>query len=316
MTAPEISIIIVSWNVRAHVQRCLQALPAAMGDAPYEIILVDNASSDGTTALVRAQFPDVRLVANDRNLLYTAAANQGLALVRGRYALLLNPDVLPHPGSIARLIRYAEANREAGLLGPRIFDASGGDDWRTGRAYPSPWSEFLDWSGLGQRFSFAPILVKNRRLAYDRSVTSAVPLLSGACLLFSRHLPTPLRKLNPEFPMYGEDIDLCRRIDRAGFQKILVADARVTHVGGASSSQRPAESALMAVMAMNRYFRKWDGSFAAWLHRALLGLTGLVKTTLFCIGALVNARWRRGCSVYWRILRWAAINRPHESDHG
>jgi GT2 family glycosyltransferase len=105
--------------------------------------------------------------------------------------------------------------------------------------------------------------------------------------------------------MYGEDIDLCRRIDRAGFQKILVGDALVTHLGGVSSSQRPPESALMAVRAMNRYFRQWDGRTAAYLHRALMGLVGLAKSMIFCAGGLINMRWRRSCSLYRRILRWA-----------
>jgi len=302
---PEVSIVIVGWRVREHLARCLRALPAALEDVSYEVIVVDNASADGTTAMVREQFPDVRLAVNDRNLLYTAAANQGLALARGRYALLLNPDVVPHPGSLARLVRYAEAHPEAGLLGPRIFDAAGRDDWRTGRHYPTPWSEFVDWSGLGRWFFFIPFLVKNRRLTYDRGRISAVPLLSGACLLFSPQLPPPLRQLNPDFPMYGEDIDLCRRIDRAGFQKILVGDALVTHLGGVSSSQRPTESALMAVRAMNRYFRQWDGRTAAYLHRALMGLVGLAKSMIFCAGGLINMRWRRSCSLYRRILRWA-----------
>ncbi len=303
--APDVSVVIVSWRVREHLARCLAALPAAAEGLSYEVIVVDNASADGSVEMVRERFPDVRLVANDGNLLYTAAANQGLALARGRYALLLNPDAILHPGGIARLVRCAEARPEAGLLGPRIFDAAGRDDWRTGRRYPTPWSEFVDWSGVGRWFSFVPFLVKNRQLAYDRGRTSAVPLLSGACLLFSPQLPASLRQLDPNFPMYGEDIDLCRRVDRAGFQKVLVGDALMTHIGGASSSQQPAESALRAVVAMNRYFRQWDGRSAARRHRALLGLIGLVKSTIFCVGGLISPGWRRGCSLYWRIFRWA-----------
>ena len=302
---PEISVVIVSWNVREHVLACLRALPAALEDITSEVVVVDNASDDGTEEAVRVRFPNVRLVVNDRNLFYTAAANRGLALARGRYALFLNPDVIPHPGSIARLVRYAEAHPEAGLLGPRIFDAAGRDDWRTGRHYPTPWSEFLDWSGLGRWFSSVPGLVKNRRLTYDRGSTSAVPLLSGACLLFPPQLSSPLRQLNPDYPMYGEDIDLCRRVDRAGFEKVLVAAARVTHIGGASSRQQPVIAALMAVLAMNRYFRQWEGRDAAGLHRALMGLTGLIKTVFFCSGSLIDARWRRGCAIYRAVLQWA-----------
>ena len=309
MQQPEISVIIVTWNVREHLLRCLRALPAAVGDAPYEVIVVDNASDDGTVEAVRGAFPEVRLIVNECNALYTRAANQGLQLARGRYKLLLNPDVVPFPGSIARLRRYAEAHQEAGLLGPRILDAEGKDDWRTGRFYPTPWSEFVDWSGLGDRFSFLPFLVKNRRIAYDRGGNSAVPLLSGACLLFPPQLPAPLRQLNPDFPMYGEDIDLCRRMDAAGYRKILVGDAVMRHIGGASSGQWPEKSALLAVAAMNRYFRRWDGVKAAWMHRALIGLVALAKVMLFCCGSMMRSRYRRGCDIYRPILAWAVLGR-------
>ena len=305
MQQPEISIIIVTWNVREHLLRCLRALPAAVEDVSYEVIVVDNASEDGSAEAVKQQFPEVRLVVNSCNALYTRAANQGLALACGRYRLLLNPDVVPHPGSIARLVRYAEAHPGVGLLGPRILDASGRDDWRTGRYYPTPWSEFVDWSGLGRWFSFLPFLVKNRRLKYDRSCNSAVPLLSGACLLFPPLLPAPLRQLNPDFPMYGEDIDLCRRMDAAGFRKMLVGEAQMIHIGGASSAQQPAKNALLAVLAMNQYFRKWDGMAAAWGHRALLGLVALAKVMFFCCGSMMRRCCQRGCDSYRPILVWA-----------
>jgi len=309
MTQLPLSIVIVSWNVREPLLRCLQALPEAAEGIAYEVIVVDNASEDGTAAAVQRSFPEVTMKANQRNLFYTAAANQGLALARGRYILLMNPDMFPHPHSITRLLRYAEAHPRAGLLGPRIFDARGRDDWRTGRDYPTPWSEFVDWSGLARLFSHLPFLLKNRRLAYDRAQSSTVPLLSGACLLFPPKLPASLRQFDSGFLMYGEDIDLCRRIERAGFQKVLVADAHMTHIGGVSSSQRPAATALMAVMAMNQYFRKWRSRPAAWLHRALLGLIGLTKAAVFCTGSLINARWRKRCWIYGRILSWAILGK-------
>ncbi len=304
---PDLSIVIVSWNVRWHLQRCLQALPAAAKDVDYEVIVVDNASEDGTAAMVRARFPQVRLVVNETNVLYTRAANQGLALARGRMQLLLNPDVLPHPGSIARLAHYAATHPQAGLLGPRIFAPSGRDDWRTGREFPTPWSEFVDWSGIGRWLPLS-FFVKNRRLEYDRGRTSAVPLLSGACFLFPAHLPSPLRQLNPDYPMYGEDIDLCRRVWRAGLQCVLVAEAEMTHVGGASSGQRPALAAVMAVSAMNRYFREWHGARSARWHRFLMGWVAWIKSFVFCILGVVSARARRGCAVYRALLRWALLD--------
>ena len=305
---PDLSIVIVSWRVWPHLRRCLLALPAAAADIEYEVIVVDNASSDGTVAKLRAEFPWVEVLANRENVLYTAAANQGLAQARGRMQMLLNPDVIPHPGSITRLVRYAEAHPEAGLLGPRILDPAGRDDWRTGRAFPTPWSEFVDWSGIG-RWLPLPCLLKNRRPGYDRSQTSAVPLLSGACLLFSPYLPDALRQLSAAYPMYGEDIDLCRRVWHAGLPCVLVAEARMTHVGGASSAQRPGLSAWMAVSAMNRYFSMWEGKGAARWHRWLIGWIALFKTLVFCPLRAWHPRARRGCRVYRALLAWALFGR-------
>ena len=307
MAKPVVSVVIVSWQVRAHLRRCLLALPAAMQDVAYEVIVVDNASADGTVAMLRRDFNDVVVIANDENVLYTLAANQGLARARGDFALLLNPDVVPHPGSLARLVRYAQAHPQVGLLGPRILDAAGQDDWRTGRNYPTPWSEFMDWLGGERWFRFPPFLLKNRRLNYDRAVTSFVPLLSGACLLFSSDLPLHLRQLNPIFRMYGEDIDLCRRFDHAGIPKVLVADAVVTHLGGASSQQCTVRCAVLAVVAMNRYFRRWEGRYSAWLPRILLGLVALLKVIIFCTGSLFKPFLRQKCHIYRNTLRWAMI---------
>jgi GT2 family glycosyltransferase len=118
---PDISIIIVSWNVRDLLLGCLAALPAAVGDTfSYEVIVVDNGSSDGTVAAVSTAFPHVRLIANSDNRGFTAANNQALALAGGDFLFLLNPDTQPAPGSIAELIRFLRENAEVGIVGPRL----------------------------------------------------------------------------------------------------------------------------------------------------------------------------------------------------
>ncbi len=300
--APALSIVIVSWNVWPHLRSCLEALPAAAGDVRYEVIVVDNASTDGTPERVRAAFPQVRLVENGENRLYTAAANQGLAMARGAMLMLLNPDVVPHPQSIERLVLAARENPRAGLLGPRILDGEGREDWRTGRELPSPWSEFVDWSGLGHWLPW-PWLLRNRRPGCSRAQTGPVPLLSGACLLFSAHLPPHLRKLDPRYPMYGEDIDLCRRVQEAGWACVLVGGAVMTHKGGASSAQRPAWAAAMAVTSMQRYFRQWEGPAAAVAHWILIMMVALGKTLLFCGGAWRRPEWRGSCAIYRAVAR-------------
>ncbi len=289
MSAPDLSVVIVSWNVADQLMACLAALPAALTNAyRWETIVVDNGSQDGTAARLQTAFPEVRLIANGENRLYTAAANQGLVSARGRHLLLLNPDTTPQAGSLARLVRYADEHPGAGLLGPRIVDAQGRDDPRTGRRLPTPWSETLEWSGLTRRFPRQRWLAANLRPGFDRSQTGPVPLLSGACLLLSARLPSGLRQLDPHFPMYGEDVDLCRRVQAAGFATVLVGDAIIVHAGGESSRQDSTRAALLAVEGVHLYFRRWLGEAAAHRHRLGMAAVAAGKWWAFSLLGLLG----------------------------
>ncbi len=306
MSAVDLSIIIVSWNVRGHLERCLAALPDAVTTAHrWEVIVVDNASSDGSAEHVQQQIDQARVIANPTNHLYTSAANQGLDIAQGRHLLLLNPDTVPQPTSLARLIDYAESHTDVGLVGPRILRDDGRDDLLTGRHYPTLWSEFIDWMGLSHRFPSNRF--SNLRPNYDRGITASVPLLSGACLLLPEHLPHDLRRLDAAYPMYGEDLDLSRRIQAAGFKTVLLAEAVVTHLGAQSSQQVKAEAALLAIDAANRYFRQWHGPGTARKHRLLMAGIALIKsvafTFIYATGRQPDAAQKR--RFYTTLLRWA-----------
>ena len=308
MTRLDLSVIIVSWNVREHLLRCLSALPAAITVAyRWEVIVVDNASADGSVEAVRLQFGQARVIANPSNRLYTAAANQGLDAASGRHYLILNPDTIPQPESIARLLAYAEAHAEAGLVGPRIVDADGHDDLLTGRHFPTPCSEFADWLGLTNRFSHHRWLSPNLRPDYDRRQTAPVPLLSGACLLLPERLPAQMRRFDSAYRMYGEDVDLCRRVQAAGLQMSLVGDAVIVHLGAESSRQAKLQSNLLAVDGSNRYFRRWHGAGSARWHRLLMAVVAVVK----CVVLIPPALWgskpdaSQQRRMYSALFRWA-----------
>ncbi len=306
MTAPDLSVIIVSWNVSARLERCLAALPAAITPAwSWETIVIDNASDDGTVAMLGQQ--RLQLIVNPSNRLYTAAANQGLSAARGRHLLLLNPDTLPRPGSLAHLIAYADAHPAAGLLGPRILDAHGRDDLRTARLYPTPLSEMLDWSGLTRRFPHHRLVAANLRPEFDRRQITAVPLLSGACLLLNQSLPPDLRRLDPAFPMYGEDVDLSRRIQVAGFETVLVGEALIEHIGGESSRLAAQRSALLSVEGAQRYFRRWLGAGAAHRHRLGMAVVAVGKWMAFSLLGLLGRERQPAAQrrLHADLLRWA-----------
>lgn len=308
MNTPDLSVIIVNWNVQEHLLRCLAALPEAITTVyRWETIVVDNASSDGSADCVRRQFSQARVIANPSNRLYTAAANQGLDVASGRHCLILNPDTIPQPESIARLLAYAEAHAEIGLAGPRIVDADGHDDLLTGRRFPTLWSVFADWLGLTRRFPHNRWLSANLRPDYDRRQTASVPLLSGACLLFPEHLPASLRRFDPAFLMYGEDVDLCRRVQTAGLRTVLVGDAVIVHLGGESSRQQKLQTTLLAADGENRYFRRWHGAGAGRWHRLIVAIVAVIKVAVFGLLGLVQresgaSQQRR---IYFALFRWA-----------
>jgi GT2 family glycosyltransferase len=300
MSVYAVSVVIVTWNVGGALARCLAALPAAWDDGlnpawTWELIVVDNASTDDTVAVVQQQVPlllraksghppqEVQFLVNPCNRLYTAAANQGLEAAQGRYGLVLNPDTVPAPGSLARLVALAEAHPRIGLLGPRILTPEGRDDLRTGRHYPTPWSELTDWLGLTRRFPRSRLWAANLRPQVPRTRTGPVPLLSGACLLLSASLPPELRRFDPGYPMYGEDVDLCRRIQAAGYETWLVAEAVIVHSGGLSSRQERVRTALLAADGVNRYFRHWHGPWTARRHRLGMAVVAALKGSAFSL---------------------------------
>ncbi|MCP4166255.1 MAG: glycosyltransferase family 2 protein [Chloroflexi bacterium] len=313
MSSPDVSIVIVSWNVRRHLLRCLQTLPSALGTTlSWEAIVVDNASRDGSARAVREQFSGIHVIANTQNRLYTAAANQGLTVAQGRHLLLLNPDTIPKSDSLKRLIDFAELNPSVGLLGPRIVDETDRDDLRTGRHYPTPWSECLDWAGITRRFPKSRFWAANLRPHYDRAHTAAVPLLSGACLLLPEHVSASLRKLDMHYPMYAEDVDLSRRVQQSGYRTVLVGDAIIVHAGGQSSRQNSTHAALLAADGIQRYFRQWHGAKAARRHRLGIACIALVKWLVFIISCILKPHsvYVEDKGLHGKLVRWALCFSP------
>ncbi len=311
----DVSVIIVSWNVQSHLTRCLESLPAAFNGAySWEAIVVDNASEDGSPDIASRIGPSTRVIANTENRYYTAAANQGLEVAKGRHLLLLNPDAVPRPGSLARLAAYAETHLDTGLTGPCILDSEERQDLRTGRHYPTPWSECLDWAGITRRFPKSRFWAANLRPHYDRAHTAAVPLLSGACLLLPEHVPASLRKLDMHFPMYAEDVDLSRRIQQAGYRTVLVGDAIIAHAGGQSSRQNRTHAALLAADGIQRYFWKWHGAGAAQRHRYGIACIALVKWLAFTISCILlksHSVYVENKGLHGKLVRWALCFSPN-----
>ncbi len=270
---PEVSIIILNWNTREMLRECLHSIQTHAGDVDVEIIVVDNFSSDGSPAMVRQDFPKVRLLANQENVGFARGNNQGVAMAHGDFVLLLNSDALLTPGAVQTLLKLARAKPKAGMIGARLLNT---DQSFQASFTPIPdlMQEFLILSGLG-------------RLFFGRSYPShgaevekgaqQVGYVEGACMLLPRAVYLQVGGLDEGYFMYAEDVDLCFAIHRHGYQVWYHPDAQIIHVGGGSSKNRKPQREADLYKSRIRFFRKHYGNFQAGALKAMIYFFTVVK---------------------------------------
>jgi len=266
----DLSVIIVTWNVRELALACLRALPEALTPAPtgaaqtsplpHEIIVVDNASTDGTAGLLRSDYPHVQLLENSENLGFARANNRALALARGRYVVLLNADTEPRPGSLAAMIRFMDAHARCGAASPRLVRPDGA---------PQPYAFGKDPSPL---YLLCRALAHRRgTYLHDWAVREPVQVdwVSGACLVARRETVAQVGGLDERIFMYFEDNDWCRRMRAAGWEVWYNPGAEVKHIGGASLGQNPHARAAY-YESLVYFYRKHYGRLPAAILRRLV----------------------------------------------
>jgi N-acetylglucosaminyl-diphospho-decaprenol L-rhamnosyltransferase len=231
----DLSLIVVSYNTAALTCDCLESLLVADSGDRREVIVIDNASTDGSTGRIKEGFPSVRLIANVENRGFAAANNQALPLCRGRYLLFLNPDTRVHPDAFTRAIPFMDQNPQIGLAGLRIINPDGTPQESLSFRYP------------GQKHSRGELSPMPGRIA----------CVLGAAMIARTALVRELGGFDEAFFLYGEDQDLALRIRKSGFEIGFIADAAVIHYGG--QSEAPTGAAAMwekKVRAENIFYRK------------------------------------------------------------
>ena len=227
MSRLELSVIIVSFNARADLERCLESLDAAPPAAPHEILVVDNGSTDGSIDLARRR-PDVRLIEIGSNLGFARASNVGIRASRGANLLLLNSDTVVPDGAIDRLLAALDQDRDVAVVGPRLVDAGGRAELSFGRMI-GPLNE-----------------LRQKRLARGRGVEARTSRrqypdwVSGACLLVRRADAEAVGLLDERYFMYTEDVDFCAAIRARGRRVLFTPDVEVVHLRGRSAASAPA----------------------------------------------------------------------------
>ncbi len=305
----DVAFIIVAWNVRELLRQCLQSIrrQTADGGPPQSsaVIVVDNASSDGTVEMLRAEFPAVRVIENTKNLGFGRANNQALALAQGRYFFLLNPDTELRVGALRALVEYADAHPRVGIIGPQLFYGDGTPQ-PSRRRFPTLATAFLESTKLQQWFPRNRALTRYYMGDTRDDATQAVDWLNGSALFVRRAVYEQVGGFDERFFMYSEELDWCRRAKEAGWQIVYLPTAQVTHYEGKSSEQAVARRDIAFNTSKVRYFRKYHGArFAAVLRAFLLALFAYQIAEEGCkwlVGYKRALRAQR-VKVYWQVVK-------------
>jgi len=300
----DLSIVIVSWNVRELLRACLQAVDAGRSGLDLELIVVDGASADGSAEMVRREFPWVTLLALDANVGFPRGNNLGIIQARGRHVLLLNPDTVVVGAALPTMVAYLDAHPGVGGLGAQLLNPDGSVQ-SSRRRFPtlgvalfeSTWLQTLAPPGLLRRYY---------ALDLPDDATADVDWVMGACLMVPRRVIDAVGMLDEGYFMYSEELDWCRRIKDAGYRVVYFPQAQVIHHVGKSSEQAVTARHINFQRAKLRYFRKFHGRGQTAVLRIFLLLNYLWQMGVEAAkGALGHKRPLRQQRVkaYWQVIR-------------
>jgi GT2 family glycosyltransferase len=303
----DISVIIVSWNCKKFLLECLASFYDQVSRASTEVIIVDNASSDGTPEAVRNAYPEVKLIENTANMGFAQGNNIGLKHATGKYICLINPDVIVLDRCIAKMQRYMEDNPDIGMVGPAILDVDGAIQ-RSCMRRPTLWNQFCRAVGLDTVTSsskvFGGFLMKDCR--FDEICD--VDIINGCFWMVRREAVNDVGGLDAGFWMYGDDLDWCQRFRLARWRIVFFPEARAIHYGGGASENAPIRFYVEMNRANLRYWRKYHNYMSYCLYWLLLNLAHGLRSVVLCIMYVVKRSDRPGTLLklkkYTACLLW------------
>jgi hypothetical protein len=275
--APDLSIIIVTWNSRHDIEKCLQSLEKFCTGVAVEIIVCDNASTDGTADWVAAHYPQARLTRLETNTGFAHANNFAAQKARGRHLLLLNPDTWVDSDLATALVSFMDAHPQAGASAPRIVNPDGSLQPGAMRTLPTLETLFYEQTGLSRLFPRSRRLGRYTMTWWDHNDLREVEQPAGACLAIRREAFERIGGFDEGYFMYYEDVELCRALLAAGWKIYFLPEVCVYHIGNQSASQAVAKNFPQFYRSMYRYFRRHHGRSAAWLAKLIVGVAELGK---------------------------------------
>lgn len=278
----ELSVIIVNWNTKRLLEDCLESVFKFTKDVKIEVIVVDNGSKDGSQAMVKKKFPQVKLIPNKDNLGFAKANNQGIKKALGKYVLLLNSDTYLIENSFKKLVEKADSTVELGAMGPLLLNEDRSIQQSVGFSPHLPqifwWMSFIDDLPGGT-------ILKPYHVDHDSFYKSQheVDWITGAAFLIPKKVVAKIGMLDDKIFMYGEDFEWCYRIKKAGFKVYFSPFAKIVHIGGGSVNRIRTNAFVGEFRGLEYFYKKYKGRASLQILRLLLKMGTLLRIAAFAI---------------------------------
>lgn len=301
---PALAVILVNWNTKDLLDRCLGGLEASSGDSRAQIVVIDNASTDGSAEFIRRRHPRIRLIANGENEGFARAVNRGLAATTQDLVLVLNPDAMPTPGAIRSMIELMRSDPTIGIVGPRLIGA--GDRPQISVAnHPSLATELLHKPMLSR---LLPGRFYSRHYQPDSPVQ--VETVIGACMLLNRAMLREIGDFDESYFLFLEETDLCLRARRAGWKVVFHPKVRVLHHQGASATQAEIRARVEYARSLAVYFAKHHSPMSGRLLAAGLWIRKIINALYFGLLSPFSSGARRKFKAQLSLLGWHLLGQP------
>ncbi len=317
-----LSVIIVSYNVKPYLEQALHSIFKALDSVHAEVFVVDNGSGDGSVALVKNKFPQVRLIQNRENVGFAKANNQALKMAKGKAVCLVNPDTLMREDTFHTCLKYLNEHREVGMVGCKILNPDGSLQLSCRRSFPTPWVAFTKVIGLSSLFPKSRLFGRYNLTFLNSEETAEVEAISGSFMMVRRETIDQVGFLDERFFMYGEDLDWCYRIWQSKWKIVYFPGTQIIHYKGRSAEEAPFDNLRVFYNAMHlfvqKHFRKgwiflpkWFLMLGIWLRGGLSFLfrlfqrliVPLVDVAFIQIALVLAVFIRFGGFSYWPRYR-------------
>lgn len=308
----DLSVIIVNFNTREITREAVASVLACAGTLRIEVIVVDNASTDGSVAALREAFPQVTVIDAGYNGGYAWGNNQGISCARGRYILVLNPDSLMHPGTLEAALSYMEAHPEVGLLGARVL-------YETGIQQSTLFRD-LRLSHLFWRLFIPNHLIRRTSLFGDQRYASKcrsrdmdVEVVAGCFMLVPRRVIEKIGAMDDRFFMYSEESEWCWRVRQSGYRVRYNPEISITHYGAVSTGEISPWKAVEIARGQILFLRFTRGPLVAWTGTAIMALGEILRGSLVLPACLINRKGDRSFEIWkgrMRFLMGALLQQP------